>query len=73
MSEIESLVSVIMPAFNCEKTIAKSIHSVLEQSYDNFEIIIYNLTLLSIYLINIVLMRSQYHYLNFGIDTYYQN
>lgn len=33
-------VSVIMPAYNAEKTIEKTISSVLNQSYDKFEIII---------------------------------
>lgn len=34
------LVSIIMPAFNAEKTISQSISSVLNQSYENFELII---------------------------------
>lgn len=34
--------SIIMPAFNSEKTIEKSIYSVLKQSYQNFELIIIN-------------------------------
>jgi glycosyltransferase involved in cell wall biosynthesis len=34
------LVSVIIPVFNAEKTIADTIKSVLSQSYENFEIII---------------------------------
>ena len=33
-------VSVIMPAFNRGETIETSVRSVLEQSYDNFEIIV---------------------------------
>ena len=33
-------VSVIMPAFNSEQTIARAIESVLGQTYDNFELII---------------------------------
>lgn len=34
------LVSIIMPAFNAEKTISESINSVLAQSYKNWELII---------------------------------
>lgn len=37
---MEKLVSVIMPAYNCEKFIAESIESVLCQSYHNLELII---------------------------------
>ncbi len=36
------IVSVIMPAYNAEKTISKAIQSVLEQSYKDFELIIVN-------------------------------
>lgn len=34
------LVSVIMPCYNAEKNIQESIQSVLEQEYDNLELII---------------------------------
>ena len=34
------LVSVIMPAYNAEKTINRSLNSILEQSYSNFELFI---------------------------------
>lgn len=36
------LVSIIMPAFNCEKFISEAINSILFQSYDNWELIIIN-------------------------------
>lgn len=36
------LVTIIMAAYNAEKTIAKSIESVLEQTYDNFELLVIN-------------------------------
>ncbi len=36
------LVSVIIPAFNCEKTIAEAIGSILSQSYNNLEVIVVN-------------------------------
>lgn len=38
----KSLVSVIIPVFNCEKYIAESIESILNQTYTNLEIIIVN-------------------------------
>lgn len=34
--------SIIIPAYNCEKTIKKCIESVLNQKYDNYELIIVN-------------------------------
>lgn len=36
----ESLVSVVMPAYNCEKFINQSIESVLAQTYTNWELIV---------------------------------
>ncbi len=36
------LVSVIVPAYNCEKTIKTTIDSILSQTYQNFEIIVIN-------------------------------
>lgn len=36
------LISVIMPAYNCEKYIADAIKTVLSQTYSNFELIIVN-------------------------------
>lgn len=38
--EQERKVSVIIPAYNCEKYVQKSIHSILSQSYRNLEILI---------------------------------
>jgi len=38
----DSLVSVITPAFNCEKTIEETIKSVQSQTYENWEMIIVN-------------------------------
>ncbi len=38
----EKLVSIIMPAYNAERTIAESIESVLEQDYEDWELIIVN-------------------------------
>lgn len=40
MGNQESLVSVIMPAYNCEKYIEDAINSVLEQTYSNLELIV---------------------------------
>lgn len=40
--EDTSRVSIIMPAFNCQKYIAKAIESVLFQSFGDFELIIIN-------------------------------
>lgn len=38
----KSLISVIIPAYNAEKTITKTIHSVLEQTFLDWELIIVN-------------------------------
>lgn len=35
-----NLISVILPAYNCEKYIEESVTSILNQTYDNFELII---------------------------------
>ncbi len=40
MRIVKGLVSVIMPAYNAEKTINRSLNSILEQSYSNFELFI---------------------------------
>lgn len=37
---MQDLVSIIMPAYNCEKYITQAINSVIAQSYQNFELII---------------------------------
>lgn len=42
MSNSNPNVSVLIPAFNCENTIQNAIESVLNQTYDNFEIICIN-------------------------------
>ena len=34
------LVSIVMPAYNSEKTIIKSIKSILDQSYHNWELLV---------------------------------
>lgn len=36
------LVSIILPAYNCEKYIAAAISSILQQVYDNFELVVIN-------------------------------
>lgn len=36
------LVSIILPAYNCEKYIAEAVTSILTQVYDNFELIVVN-------------------------------
>jgi len=40
MSPIAPLVSIGMPAFNCEETLAVAIRSILSQSYDNWELLV---------------------------------
>lgn len=40
ISEHEELVSIIMPAYNCEKFIGESIESIINQTYKNWELII---------------------------------
>ena len=40
MSENEVLVSIVMPAYNCEKIIAESINSIIFQTYQNWELIV---------------------------------
>ncbi len=42
MSQQLPLISVIMPAYNCEKYVREAIDSVLNQTYENIEIIIAN-------------------------------
>ena len=36
------LVSIILPAYNCEKYISEAVNSILQQVYDNFELIVIN-------------------------------
>lgn len=40
MSKSEVLVSIVMPAYNCEKYVAKAIDSVLAQTYKNWELLV---------------------------------
>lgn len=42
MVNIQDLVSIITPAYNCEEFISETIDSVLEQTYSNWEMIIVN-------------------------------
>ena len=37
---MDELISIIMPAYKAEKTIKKSIESILSQDYNNLELII---------------------------------
>ena len=39
-SEKKNIVSIVMPAYNAGRTIARAINSVLMQSYENWELII---------------------------------
>lgn len=36
----KKLISVVLPAYNCEKTIDAAVNSILNQTYENFELII---------------------------------
>jgi glycosyltransferase involved in cell wall biosynthesis len=38
--EASPLISIGMPAFNCEKTLATAVRSILNQSYDNWELLL---------------------------------
>ncbi len=38
----DKLVSIIVPAYNCEKTISKCLNSIIGQDYENIEIIVIN-------------------------------
>ena len=40
MSKKEALVSIVMPAYNCEKYVVEAINSVLAQKYRNWELLV---------------------------------
>ena len=40
MSNNEALVSVVMPAYNCEKYVVEAINSILAQTYRNWELLV---------------------------------
>ena len=40
MNENTELVSVMLPVYNSEKTIEKSLRSILNQTYKNFEVLL---------------------------------
>jgi teichuronic acid biosynthesis glycosyltransferase TuaG len=40
MSKNEALVSIVMPAYNCEKYVVEAINSVLAQTYENWELLV---------------------------------
>ena len=42
MTNTQPKISVLMPVYNCEKFLKKSIDSILNQTFDNFEYIIIN-------------------------------
>lgn len=42
MKNKEELISVIVPVYNVEKYVEKCVNSILEQTYDNFELILIN-------------------------------
>ena len=42
MNNENDLISIIMPAYNAEKTLAQAVNSALAQSYRHFELIIIN-------------------------------
>lgn len=42
MPNVTPLVSIVMPAFNAEKTIVRAIDSVLKQTYSNIELLVIN-------------------------------
>ena len=42
MNKIQEGISIILPVYNCEQYIKDSIKSILEQTYENFELIIIN-------------------------------
>ena len=41
---MKKIVSVIIPAYNCEKTIERTVNSIKSSSYNNIEIIVKNIS-----------------------------
>lgn len=39
---MRKLISIVVPFYNSEKSIERTLHSIIEQSYDNFEVILVN-------------------------------
>lgn len=40
MSNNKALVSIVMPAYNCEKYVVEAINSILAQTYRNWELLV---------------------------------
>ena len=62
LSQSESMVSIVIPVYNAEKNISGCLDSVLLQTYNNIEIIIYKLTILKYLKFNFVKVNLFYVY-----------